>query len=246
MPQGARGFLRSGGVWVVPGVRLGQTVAMNRSSLVFIAVAWLFAAGTVAVLHAAVAFGFGMALGALNLDMAIYYIVNTVLYGGLALFSATILAVLQVVILRPRLPGLGYAGWVTFGFLGAGLLFGADIAIDAVAPMLPLRGHGEVIDAVLSGTFAAMGLGFVGLLVGLGQGWSLSGAADRWWLWPVAVALVSGLRAYSSELAMLLYTYDLSWAVPVLGVVWGLLGAFITLLAVMLLKPKIAVVGQVR
>ena len=35
-------------------------------------------------------------------------------------------------------------------------------------------------------------------------------------------------------------------AVPVLGVVWGLLGATITLGAVMLLKPKIAVVGQVR
>ena len=246
MPQRARGFLRSGGVWVVPKVRLGQTVAMNRSSLVFIAVAWLFAAGTVAVIHTAVGFGFGMALGALNLDMAIYYIVNTVLYGGLSLMMATILAALQVVILRPRLPGLGYAGWVTFGFLGAGLLYGANLALDAVAPMLPLRGHGELIDAVLSGTFAALGLGFVGLLVGLGQGWSLSNAADRWWLWPVAVALVAGLRAYSSELAMLLYTYDLSMAVPVLGVVWGLLGATITLGAVMLLKPKIAVVGQVR
>ena len=219
---------------------------MNRSSLVFVAVAWLFAAGTVAVFHSAVGFGFGMALGALNLDMAIYYIVNTVLYGGLSLMMATILAVLQVVILRPRLPGLGYAGWVTFGFLGAGLLYGADLALDAIAPMLPLRGHGAMIDAVLSGTFGALGLGFVGLLVGLGQGWSLSGAADRWWLWPVAVALVAGLLAYSGEVALLLYNYDLSWAVPVLGVLWGLLGAFITLAAVMLLKPKIAVVGQIR
>jgi hypothetical protein len=115
-----------------------------------------------------------------------------------------------------------------------------------VAPMLPLRGHGAAIDAVLSGTFNAMGLGFVGLLVGLGQGWSLSGAADRWWLWPIAVALVAGMRAYSAELAMLLYTYDFSAVVPLLTVVWSLLGACVTLVAVTLLKPKIAVVGQVR
>lgn len=230
----------------MPKGRLGQTVAMNRSSLVFIAAAWLTAAAVTSVFHAAIGFGFGMALNALNLDMAIYYIVSSLLFGGLNLMMATLLALLQVVILRPRLPGLGYAGWVTFGFLGAGLLYGADLALDAVAPMLPLRGHGAAIDALLSGTFGALGLGFVGLLVGLGQGWSLSNAADRWWLWPVAVALVAGMKAYSAEVAMLLYTYDLSWAVPVLSVVWGLLGACITLVVVMLLRPKIAVVGQVR
>lgn len=226
--------------------RLGQTVAMTRSSLAFIAVAWLMATVAVYVFHAAVGAGFGMALNALNLDMAIFYIVNSLLFAGLSLFTSTVLAALQVVILRPRLPGLGYAGWVTFGFLGAGLLYGADLAIGAVAPLLPLRGYGELLDAVISGTFGAVVLGFAGLLVGLAQGWSLSNAADRWWLWPLAVSVVSAMRAYRGELAMLLYTNDLSWAVPVLSIFWGLLGACVTLAAVMLLRPKIAVVGQIR